>query len=69
MKIKRSLLGAYEEERAEPRLEVLEMYELFKVSLDELFLKDLSETKGSYIAKRRAQKLAAEPTSSFSMCL
>jgi transcriptional regulator with XRE-family HTH domain len=63
LKIKRSLLGAYEEERAEPRLEVLEMVsELFKVSLDELFLKDLSETKGSYIAKRRAQKLASEPT-------
>jgi transcriptional regulator with XRE-family HTH domain len=63
IKIKRSLLGAYEEERAEPRLEVLELVsEIFKVSLDELFLKDLSETKGSYIAKRRAQKLAAEPT-------
>lgn len=63
IKIKRSLLGAYEEERAEPRLEVLELVsEIFKVSLDELFLKDLSESKGSYIAKRRAQKLAAEPT-------
>ncbi|MCG7857798.1 XRE family transcriptional regulator [Flavihumibacter sp.] len=63
LKIKRSLLGAYEEERAEPRLEVLELVsDLFKVSLDELFLKDLGETKGSYIAKRRAQKLATEPT-------
>lgn len=63
LKIKRSLLGAYEEERAEPRLEVLEMVsELFKVSLDELFLKDLSESGSSYIAKRRAQKLAVEPT-------
>lgn len=62
IKIKRSLLGAYEEERAEPRLEVLELVsEIFKVSLDELFLKDLGETKGSYIAKRRAHKLAAEP--------
>lgn len=62
LKIKRSLLGAYEEERAEPRLEVLELVsELFKVSLDELFLKDLTDTKGSYIAKRRAQKLATEP--------
>jgi transcriptional regulator with XRE-family HTH domain len=62
IKIKRSLLGAYEEDRAEPRLEVLEMVsDIFKVSLDELFLKDLSETKGSYMAKRRAQKLAAEP--------
>ncbi|MBC6490237.1 XRE family transcriptional regulator [Flavihumibacter stibioxidans] len=63
LKIKRSLLGAYEEERAEPRLEVLEMVsDIFKVSLDELFLKDLGDTKGSYIAKRRAQKLTVEPT-------
>jgi transcriptional regulator with XRE-family HTH domain len=62
LRIKRSLLGAYEEERAEPRLEVLEVVsEMFKVSLDELFLKDLGDTKGSYIAKRRAQKLASEP--------
>jgi transcriptional regulator with XRE-family HTH domain len=62
IKIKRSLLGAYEEERAEPRLEVLELVsDIFKVSLDELFLKDLGETKGNYIAKRRAQKLASEP--------
>lgn len=61
--IKRSLLGAYEEERAEPRLEVLELVsEFFKVSLDELFLKDLADNKGSYIAKRRAQKLANLPT-------
>lgn len=63
LSIKRSLLGAYEEERAEPRLEVLEMVsEIFKVSLDELFLKDLGDTRGSYIAKRRAQKLASSPT-------
>jgi transcriptional regulator with XRE-family HTH domain len=57
--IKRSLLGAYEEERAEPRLEVLEVVsEIFKVSLDELFLKDLSETTGSsYLAKRRQMKM------------
>ncbi|MBO9572461.1 MAG: LexA family transcriptional regulator [Chitinophagaceae bacterium] len=58
--IKRSLLGAYEEERAEPRLDVLEIVsETFKLSLDELFLSELGETKGSYLAKRRAQKLAA----------
>ena len=37
--IKRSLLGAYEEERADPRLDVLEsISEIFKVSLDELLL-------------------------------
>ncbi|ULQ58213.1 XRE family transcriptional regulator [Flavihumibacter rivuli] len=61
--IKRSLLGAYEEERAEPRLEVLEIVsDIFKVSLDDLFRKDLGDTKGSYIAKRRAQKMAAMAT-------
>jgi transcriptional regulator with XRE-family HTH domain len=60
LQIKRSLLGAYEEERAEPRIDVLELVgELFKLTLDELLLKDLAETKGSYLAKRRAQKLAA----------
>ncbi|MET0244153.1 MAG: LexA family transcriptional regulator [Flavitalea sp.] len=60
LKIKRSLLGAYEEERAEPRLDVLELIsETFKLSLDELLLKDLGDTKGSYISKRRAQKLGS----------
>ena len=58
--IKRSLLGAYEEERAEPRLDVLEtVSEIFKLTLDELFLTELGETKGNYLAKRRAQKLAS----------
>jgi len=58
--IKRSLLGAYEEERAEPRIEVLEtVSELFKLTLDELLLKDLGDNKGNYLAKRRAQKMAA----------
>jgi transcriptional regulator with XRE-family HTH domain len=60
LQIKRSLLGAYEEERAEPRIDVLELVgEMFKLTLDELLLKDLADTKGSYLAKRRAQKLAA----------
>lgn len=60
LRIKRSLLGAYEEERADPRLEVLEVVaDMFKLSLDDLLRKDLSEGKGSYISKRRAQKLAA----------
>ncbi|HZK65862.1 MAG TPA: XRE family transcriptional regulator [Puia sp.] len=61
LKIKRSLLGAYEEERAEPRLEVLEtVSDMFKLSLDELLRKSLQDTaKGSgYLAKRRAQKLS-----------
>jgi transcriptional regulator with XRE-family HTH domain len=58
--IKRSLLGAYEEERAEPRIDVLEVAgEMFKLTLDELLLKDLGDTKGSYLAKRRAQKLSS----------
>lgn len=58
LKIKRSLLGAYEEERAEPRLEVLGMLgNIFKLSLDDLLLKDLSDTKGSYLSRRRAQKM------------
>ena len=41
LQIKRSLLGAYEEERAEPRIEVLESVgEIFKLTLDELLLKN-----------------------------
>ncbi|MGV3656919.1 MAG: helix-turn-helix domain-containing protein, partial [Chitinophagaceae bacterium] len=37
LRIKRSLLGAYEEERADPRLDVLEVVaDMFKLSLDEL---------------------------------
>lgn len=60
LRIKRSLLGAYEEERAEPRTDVLEVVaDMFKLTLDDLWRKDLSEVKGGYIAKRRAQKLAA----------
>ncbi len=56
--IKRSLIGAYEEERADPRLEVLEIVgEMFKFSLDELLLKDVSISGGNYLAKRRQQKM------------
>jgi transcriptional regulator with XRE-family HTH domain len=56
--IKRSLIGAYEEERADPRLDVLEIIaDMFKLSLDELFLKDLSNIGSSYLAKRRQQKM------------
>ena len=63
LKIKRSLIGAYEEERAEPRLDVLEkLCSIFKLSLDELLLKDLSVLKkgGTYIDKRRQLKLLGE---------
>ena len=58
--IKRSLLGAYEEERAEPRIDVLEVVcDIFKLTLDEVLRKDLSDNKGNYLAKRRAIKLAS----------
>ncbi len=33
--------------------------DLFKLTLDELLLTELGDTKGNYLAKRRAQKLAA----------
>lgn len=56
--IKRSLLGAYEEERAEPRIDVLEVVcDLFKLTLDDILRKDLSENKSNYLAKRRAMKM------------
>jgi transcriptional regulator with XRE-family HTH domain len=59
--IKRSLLGAYEEERAEPNYEVLEtVSDIFKVPIDDLLRRDLSESKGSYLTKRRQLKMAAE---------
>ena len=59
--IKRSLVGAYEEERAEPRIDILEtISDLFKVTLDDLLRKDLSEVKGNYLAKRRQLKMMSE---------
>ncbi len=61
LNIKRSLIGAYEEERADPRLEVLEIVaDMFKLSLDELLLQDVSTVGSSgnnYLAKRRQQKM------------
>jgi transcriptional regulator with XRE-family HTH domain len=60
LRIKRSLLGAYEEERAEPRIDVLEVVcDIFKLTLDDLLRKDLSDSKANYMAKRRALKLAS----------
>jgi len=63
LSVKRSLIGAYEEERAEPRMEVLELVaNMFKLSLDELLLTDLSSTAnggGNYMQKRRMQKMGA----------
>ena len=58
LRIKRSLLGAYEEERANPHLDVLDtVCNIFKLTMDEILRKDLSDNKGNYLAKRRALKL------------
>src|SRR3954469_13732400 len=63
LRIKRSLLGAYEEERAEPRIDILEVVaDMFKLTLDDLLRKDVSDTKTNYIAKRRAQKMVSGRT-------
>ncbi len=60
LRIKRSLLGAYEEERADPRIDVLEVVcDIFKLTLDEILRKDLSDNKSNYLAKRRAIKMAS----------
>ncbi|MEI6585076.1 MAG: LexA family transcriptional regulator [Sediminibacterium sp.] len=63
LKIKRSLIGAYEEERAEPRLEVMEaISNIFKLSLEDFLFKDLSDgpSGGSYLEKRRMLKMESE---------
>jgi transcriptional regulator with XRE-family HTH domain len=63
LNIKRSLLGAYEEERAEPRIEILEIVaDMFRLTLDDLLRKDVSDQKNNYLAKRRAQKMSSGPT-------
>ena len=63
LKIKRSLVGAYEEERAEPRLEVMEaISNIFKLSLEDFLFKDLASDSsgGNYLEKRRMIKMDAE---------
>jgi transcriptional regulator with XRE-family HTH domain len=67
LQIKRSLVGAYEEERAEPRLEVQEaICALFNISLEEFLFQDLSEkgnvgsdsnSGSSYLDRRRSMKI------------
>ena len=65
LQIKRSLVGAYEEERAEPRLEVQEaICALFNLSLEEFLFQDLAQKTGwgetsssSYMDRRRAMKM------------
>ncbi|MBK7098612.1 MAG: LexA family transcriptional regulator [Sphingobacteriales bacterium] len=62
LNIKRSLLGAYEEERAEPRIDVLEIVcDMFKLTLDDLLRSDLSQQSDNYLARRRAMKLTNAP--------
>ena len=68
LQIKRSLVGAYEEERAEPRLEVMEsICSLFSINLEQLLFQDLSlmesmdgveegNSGNSYLQRRRALK-------------
>src|ERR1043165_8841552 len=58
LRIKRSPLGAYEEERAEPRIDILEaVADMFKLTLDDLLRRDVSDNKTSYLSRRRAQKM------------
>jgi transcriptional regulator with XRE-family HTH domain len=60
LEIKRSLVGAYEEERADPKFEVMEkLCKIFKITLDDLMLKDLAApAKGSsYLEQRRNLKM------------
>ncbi len=65
LQIKRSLVGAYEEERAEPRLEVQEaICAVLNISLEEFLFQDLSEKAGSssdagmsYLDRRRSMKM------------
>ncbi len=66
LKIKRSLVGAYEEERAEPRLDVMEIIcNIFKLTFEEFLLKDLTQAKngGNYLDKRRALKMNTQASS------
>ena len=68
LQIKRSLVGAYEEGRAEPRLEVQEaICALFNISLEVFLFQDLSQMEefdlnqgynmgGSYLERRRSLK-------------
>lgn len=60
LQIKRSLLGAYEECRAEPRYPVLErLSDLFHVSIDDLLRLDMTICHGSYQDRRR--EIKSEP--------
>jgi transcriptional regulator with XRE-family HTH domain len=63
LNIKRSLVGAYEEERAEPRIDILEVLcNIYNLSFEDLLLKDLSEEGDSYLVRRRQLKLGSQKT-------
>ena len=64
LKVKRSLVGAYEEERAEPNLDVQKILcNIFKISFEDLLLKDLSAAKGAnYLEQRRKLKMSSSAT-------
>lgn len=64
LNIKRSLVGAYEEERAEPKLEAMEQIcKIFKITLDDFILKDLTAPKAtSYLEQRRNMKMETTAT-------
>ena len=55
--IKRSLLGAYEEGRADPRLNnLLKISEIFSVSVDSMISKDITSMTDDQLEKERAGK-------------
>lgn len=56
--IKRSLVGAYEEGRAEPKLSTLvNIAKLFSITLDELITADLATTSGKTVANATDSRL------------
>ncbi len=58
LSIKRSLVGAYEEGRAEPRLELLQkMAELFNTTVDNLIGKDATQAKSGEIDHSRGREV------------
>ena len=60
LKVKRSLIGSYEEERASPKLDLIyKMIELFDISMEDLVSKNLGETttKDDYTSRRLLMKL------------
>lgn len=62
LKVKRSLIGSYEEERASPKLDLIkQMIELFDISMEDLVSKNLSESNtestSDYTSRRFLMKL------------